>query len=229
MSRVICALLVLLVAARGAAGQSFTQRGFAEARTYLYPQEAPNDDTQAVLDVLAREEAFFKPTTWIQFAGGLDLRANTHDQVEDAWRLDFSDRTVQRPRLSVRRLSATLTRGRFTLDAGKQFIRWGKTDIVTPTDRFAPRDFLNVFDNEFLAVTGVRGTIQAGSDTFEAVWVPRLTPSRVPLLNQRWTVLPPEAVGTPIVDVGAPLPDGSQTGLRWSHVGAGFEVVNPID
>jgi hypothetical protein len=221
---VIFALLAVFVAAGGAAGQSFTQRGFVEGRTDLYPQDASNDDTQVVLDVLAREEAFFKPTTWIQFAGGLDLRANTHDQVEDSWQLDFSDRTVQRPRLSVRRLSATLTRGRFTLDAGKQFIRWGKTDIVTPTDRFAPRDFLNVFDNDFLAVTGVRGTVQAGSETFEAVWVPRLTPSRVPLLNQRWTVLPPEAAGVPIVDVGAPLPEGSQTGLRWSHVGAGFEV-----
>jgi hypothetical protein len=217
-------MLVLFVSGGVPSAQSVTQRGFVEGRTSLYPQEAPNDDTQAVLDVLAREEAFFKPTTWIQFAGGLDLRANTHDQVRDSWQLDFSDRTVQRPRLSVRRLSATLTRGTLTLDAGKQFIRWGKTDIVTPTDRFAPRDFLNVFDNEFLAVTGVRGTVQAGQETFEAVWVPRLTPSRVPLLNQRWTVLPPAAVGIPIVDVGAPLPEGSQTGLRWSHLGAGFEV-----
>jgi hypothetical protein len=223
--RTVCfALVVSLVCSRDAGAQSFTQRGFVDGRTYLYPQEAPNDDTQAILDVLAREEAFFKPAPWIQFSGGLDLRANTHDQVEDSWRLDFSDRTVQRPRLSVRRLSATFTRGKFTVDAGKQFIRWGKTDIVTPTDRFAPRDFLNVFDNEFLAVTGVRGTVQAGSDTFEVVWVPRLTPSRVPLPDQRWTVLPPAAVGVPIVDVGAPLPEGSQTGLRWSHVGAGFEV-----
>jgi hypothetical protein len=223
--RTVCfALAILLVCSREAAGQSFTQRGFVDGRTYLYPQEAPNDDTQAVLDVLAREEAFFKPAPWIQFAGGLDLRANSHDQVEDSWRLDFTDRTVQRPRLSVRRLSAIFTRGKLTLDAGKQFIRWGKTDIVTPTDRFAPRDFLNVFDNELLAVTGGRGTVQAGSDTFDVVWVPRLTPSRVPLLNQRWTVLPPAAVGVTIVDVGAPLPEGSQTGLRWSHVGAGFEV-----
>src|SRR5262249_16877961 len=68
------------------------------------------------------------------------------------------------------------------------------------------------------------GTVQAGSETFDAVWVPRLTPSRVPLLDQRWTALPPAAVGVPIVDVGAPLPEGSQTGLRWSHVAAGFEV-----
>ena len=30
------------------------------------------------------------------------------------------------------------------MEAGKQLIRWGKTDILNPTDRFAPRDFLTV-------------------------------------------------------------------------------------
>ena len=134
--------------------QTVTQRGFVEGRAFLFPQEAVNDPTQAVGDFLAREEVFVKPAPWLRFAGGLDVRADTHDQVADDWRLDFSDRGERRPRLSVRRLTATLTRGRFTLDVGKQFIRWGKADIINPTDRFAPRDFLNVVDNEFLAVTG---------------------------------------------------------------------------
>src|SRR4029079_15163506 len=129
---------------------------------------------------------FFKPAPWLQFAGGLDVRANSHDQVEDSWRVDFTDRTVLRPRVAIRRLSATLSHGPLTVDAGKQFIRWGKTDIVTPTDRFATRDFLNVGDNDFLAVTGVRGVAQLGAYAYVAVWVPYLTPSRVPLLNQRW-------------------------------------------
>src|SRR5262249_13372288 len=96
----LCVVAVAgLVSPPAAVAQSLTQRGFVEGRTYLYPQEAPNDDRQVVFDGLAREEAFFKPATWIQFAGGVDLRVNSHDQVEDSWRLDFSDRTVQRPRL----------------------------------------------------------------------------------------------------------------------------------
>jgi hypothetical protein len=202
--------------------QTITQRGFLDAGVYLFPQEAPNDPTQVMGDFLAREEVFVKPAPWVQFAGGLDLRANTHDQVEDSWRLDVSDRGVQRPRLSLRRLTATLTHGAFTLDVGKQFIRWGKADIINPTDRFAPRDFLNVVDNEFIAVTGVRGVAQHGADTFEAVWVPRFTPSRVPLLDQRWTAVP-EAGSAALVDAGAVFPEGSQTGLRWGHQGAGFE------
>jgi D-serine dehydratase len=48
---------------------------------------------------------------------------------------------------------------------GKQFVRWGKADIVTPTDHFAPRDFLGVIDNEFLPVTGVRGVVRFGART----------------------------------------------------------------
>jgi hypothetical protein len=222
MTRAAAVCALVLWTARASA-QSVTQRGFLEGTAFVYPQAAPNDDVRFVSEVLAREEVFFKPAPWIQFAGGLDFRASSHDHVEDSWRLDFSDRTLKRPRLSIRRLAATVTRGRFTLDMGKQVIRWGKTDIVTPTDRFAPRDFLNVVDNELLAVTGARGVIQADQETFEVVWLPRFTPSRVPLVDQRWAPLPPLARGIPIVDANAPLPDGSQTGLRWGHVGSAIE------
>ena len=203
--------------------QILTQRGFVEAVAFGFPQEAPNDRTRLVGGFLAREEAFFKPAPWIQFAGGVDLRADSHAQVEDRWRVDIADRGAERPRLSVRRASAAIARGPLTVDAGKQFIRWGKTDIITPTDRFAPRDFLNVVDNELLAVTGVRAVAQLRSETFEAVWVPRFTPSRVPLLNQRWAVVPADVAMLPIVQIPATLPGGSESGVRWSHVGAGFE------
>jgi hypothetical protein len=189
----------------------------------FFPQEAPNDPTRGVGDLLAREEVFLKPATWLQFGAGLDLRANSHDQVEDSWRVDVSDRGTLRPRIAIRRLSATFTRGPLTVDAGKQFIRWGKTDILNPTDRFAPRDFLTVVDTEFLGVTGVRGVVQVRDETFEAVWLPRFTPSRVPLIDQRWTVVPPGAADVPLVDGGARFPDGSQAGVRWGHVGGGLE------
>ena len=44
-------------------------------------------------------------------------------------------------------------------------------------DRFAPRDFLNVIDTDFLPVLGARPSLQIRSETFEAVWTPRMTPS----------------------------------------------------
>ena len=148
--------------------RSSLNAGSPKCAPSCFAQKAPNDSTQAVGDVLLREELFAKPLPWLQFAVGADLRLNSHDQVEDEWRVDVSDRGVRRPRLSLRRATATIAYRKLTLDVGKQFIRWGKTDILNPTDRFAPRDYLNVVDTEFLPVTGVRASVQAtDQDSFE--------------------------------------------------------------
>ncbi|MEO7272191.1 MAG: hypothetical protein ABIX28_02925 [Vicinamibacterales bacterium] len=220
--RLIC-LLLLVASAPLVQAQEASQRGFVEGAIAAFPQAAVTDRVQAVGDARFRDELFVTPATWLRVAGGFDLRADSHDRVDTSWTPDFRDRGAQRPRLSVRRLNATVTRGPLTVDAGKQFIRWGKADIVNPTDRFAPRDFLDVVDSEFLAVTGVHATVQAGSHTFEGVWTPRFTPSRSPLLDQRWAVVPPAATGIPIVEVAPQLPDRRQVGARWGHVGEGFE------
>jgi len=45
----------------------------------------------------------------------------------------------------------------------------------------------------------------------------------MPLASERWTVIPPQAEGVPIVNQPAALPRGTQTGARWSHVGEHFE------
>jgi hypothetical protein len=58
----------------------------------------------------------------------------------------------------------------------------------------------------------------------EAVWVGRPTPSRLPLVTQRWAALPPEAAGVTIVDAGSALPDRWQAGVRWRHVGDRLEL-----
>jgi len=222
--KLLCSLAVAAACASSVSAQTFSGRGFVEGRGFFYPQDAPDDGKDVVGEALIRSEGFFKPAPWVQFAAGLDIRGATDRSVEDDWTLDFSDRTLARPRLSVRRLSATFTRRGLTLDVGKQFIRWGKTDVVTPTDRFAPRDFTYVFENEFLAVTGVRATIAAGSEAFEAVWVPTFTPSRIPLANQRWSVVPAATPSATVVQAGRVFPDGSQFGLRWSHTGTRFET-----
>jgi hypothetical protein len=143
--------------------------------------------------------------------------------VEDDKRLDFDDRTLRRPAASIRRLSASVTAGHFTLDVGKQFIRWGRADILNPTDRFAPRDYLNVIDSGFLPVLAVRPSIQMGQETLEGVWVPQLTPSRLPLPDQRWSILPPVAAGISLEGSAGGIPERSQYGVRWNHAGSRLE------
>ena len=213
--RILIALTPLLLSA-----QSFTQRGFLDLRTVIYPETAPGDSGRAIAESLLRYEASYRFTPALRLAGALDARADTHLQTERDPRLDWQDRTLRRPALSIRRLSVVYGRGGVTAELGKQFIRWGKADILNPTDRFAPRDFLGVVDNDFLAVTAVRVTIERSGNTLDAVFTPRLTPSRTPLLNQRWTLLP-EGVRLP--DIGSRYPGAGQFGVRWNRVGRGFE------
>jgi hypothetical protein len=220
----IIALCVCVLAAAEAGAQTVSQRGFVEGRVFGFPQTAPNDPKHVIGDVLVREEVFLKPVEWLQLAAGLDLRANSHEQVEDQWRLDYDDRGSRRPRAAIRRATATFTARHLSLDIGKQFIRWARADVLNPTDRFAPRDYLNVIDAEFLPVTGARATLQLGTETVDAVVVPRLTPSRMPLLDQRWTVVPPGFENVRLEDAGSDIPRGTQTGVRWSHAGDRFEM-----
>lgn len=219
-----CLTLLLLDSAAVATAQSLTQRGFVDAGAVLFPRQAANDRTRVVGDLLVREEVAARPVPWLQLAGGVDVRANSHGQVDQSWRVDLDDRSALRPSIAVRRLAATLRRGPLTVDAGKQFIRWGKADIVTPTDHLAPRDFVNVINNEFLGVWGVRAQVQAGSQSFDAVWVPRLTPSRMPLVDQRWTVVPASAAGFDLEVARYDLPTRDQFGARWGRTGSGYEV-----
>jgi hypothetical protein len=213
---------ILLAWVAPASAQRISSRGFIEGRLFVFPQASALDRQHFIVDLLVREELSARPTDWLRLQGGLDFRANNGDQVGASWEPDIRDRDIKRPILSIRRLDATVARGRLTVDAGKQFIRWGKTEIVTPTDRFAPRDYLNVFDTEYLAVPGVRAVGQLGAHSVEGVWVPVFTPSRVPLPGKRWTVLPP---GAPAVEeLGRAIPEGQQAGLRWGYVGSGYEL-----
>jgi len=206
-----------------ASAQDFTQRGFLQSAATVYPQTAPNDSGHVIGDSLLRYEASYKLRPWLRFAGSLDARFDTHQQVERALHLDWQDRSLRRPAFSAREFNATVSKARFTAELGKQFIRWGKADILNPTDRFAPKDYLSVTDPDFLAVTAARLTYSPGSDSIELVWQPRFTPSRTPLLNQRWTVLPPGLAGVPLHDLGSIFPGRSAFGTRWNHLGSGYE------
>ena len=216
-------LSLLIVVGTGAQAQSFSGRGFFETRNYAYPQTAQGDSGRVVSEELLRLEGVWKPRKGIQFNGSFDARFDSHRQFERAARLDWADRGTLRPALSVRRLSVILNKSGLTFEGGRQFIRWGKADILNPTDRFAPKDFLNVLNADFLGVTAVRATYERGSNTFDAIYQPLFTPSRGPLLNQRWVVLAPELAGISIADLGARYPGRGNVGARWNHLGKGYE------
>ena len=205
------------------AQSTFTQRGFFETRTTLYPQAAVNDSGRVVSEGLLRWEPAWQPSSNWVFAASLDARTDTHRQVEREPRFDWQDRRLLRPAFSLRRASVAYHRGGLHVELGKQFIRWGKADILNPVDRFAPRDFLSVVDNDFLAVLGARVTYERGNNTIDFVTTPRFTPSRVPLLNQRWAALPEEAAQLRFLDMGSRLPGRSQFGVRFNRNAGPYE------
>ena len=223
LMRGFAAITLCLLNHQLAHGQTVTHRGFIEGEATGFFEEAINDPERRVGDVLAREEVFFRAGRWFELGTGVDFRANSHSQVEDDWRFDVDDRATLRPRLALRRLSATFVAGGFTLDVGKQFIRWGRADVINPTDRFAPRDYLNVHDAEVLPVIAVRPAIQLGEETIEAIATLQPTPSRLPLFDQRWAPLPGAARTLTSIDLGTRLPDDPQYGVRWRHTGTRLE------
>ncbi len=216
-------IILLLVPVAASAQAPFTQRGYFETRNFFYPREAPGDSGRVVSEELLRWESQWKAKPSLRLNLSLDGRFDSHRQFERALRLDWFDRGLQRPAASVRRLSAAYNRGGLTLEAGRQFIRWGKADLLNPTDRFAPKDFLNVLNTEFLGVWAARAAYERGADTFDLVWQPYFTPSRSPLIGQRWATLPPELQGVPVQDLGFRFPGRGQWGARYSRVSNGYE------
>jgi hypothetical protein len=211
----------LVLASLGVFGQVFDQRGFFEVDVVGYPFTTPNDSGQVVGVGTFRWDASYKPLSWLTFSGGLEVQADTHR--ETSYRFNLDDRNLLRPVFSIRSLETTIHKGIVTADLGKQFIHWGKTDIINPTDRFAPRDYLNVFDNEPLGVWGAHVNLDFHGTSVDTVWTPRFTPSRMPLIDQRWTPLPP---GAPPQVQNEPtvFPGGGQYGARINHIGHGYEV-----
>jgi hypothetical protein len=148
--------IVLALFCLSAAAQNFTQRGFIESDLSLYPKPRP---TTAATPSTTIFFAMKRPTSrwaWLRLAGAFDARFDTHEQTDRSPDLDWQDRTLRRPALALREFNATITKGKLTAELGKQFIRWGKADILNPTDRFAPKDFLTVTDPDFLAVMAAR-------------------------------------------------------------------------
>jgi hypothetical protein len=211
-------LLILLLASGSLPAQEYTQRGFVETTGIFYPEKAPNDPAQTIGESSFRYEGFFKPSAKWQINGAMDLRTDTHHAVERGVHLSWWDREQQRPLAEVRRLSGVYHNGGLSVEVGKQFVRWGKADLLNPTDRFAPRDYLTVVDNDFLGITAARVLYEKGSETIDVVWSPRLTPSRIPLPDQRWTVPSPIVSSIPVQEV-TQYPGGSEAGIRWSHTG----------
>ena len=76
------------------------------------------------------------------------------------------------------------------LRIGKQQIIWGKADGVFITDIVSPKDLseflLRDFDEIRMGITSLKADYYIGDNTFEFVWVPVFTPTKMPGKNSIW-------------------------------------------
>ncbi len=219
----IAGVAALVLCARNSEAQRLQQRGYAELSFTGFPNTAPGDSGRAIGESVLHYHAALRIKPFLVLQGVVVARSDTHRQVEREAHVSYWDRSIRRPALDVQQLSGRYFRGPLTLELGKQMIRWGKTDILNPTDRFAPRDYLVLTESEYLGITAARLTIGRGGKSLDIVCAPRFTPSRIPLLDQRWTVRPAALSGIPLEAAGASYPGGAQLGARWSQTAAAFE------
>ncbi len=98
---------------------------------------------------------------------------------------------------------------------GQQFIFWGKTDWINPTDNINPWDYINIsaeVEDYRLPVTAAKMNFYIGPVTLQSVWVPRFQANRIPLK------LPGTMGGLPVRSKQTQLPENklsnSEFGLK---------------
>jgi hypothetical protein len=227
------ASLVLLVSLRPGVAQSGREYGgFFETSFQGYARTPRPADAHAV--GAGRFEIWSRGTlgTRVSWRGALDLRLDTHGDVNRHRWFDLSERGLLQPAGTVRELYTDLKLGKLDLRIGKQQIRWGRADGFNPTDNLVPYDYLNTFSDERIAVPAAKADYYYRGARFEAVWLPLFTPSRLPRLGQRWFPVLPPTTASP--DPTAPpltldyadgatvfparTPGNGQWALRWNQL-----------
>jgi len=91
----------------------------------------------------------------------------------------------------------------FDLRIGKQQIVWGKADGAFITDIVSPLNLteflLPDFDEIRRGVNAVKFDYYLGNNTFEIIWIPNFTPTKIPAVGSIWYIQP-EFLITPTFD-----------------------------
>ena len=137
-----------------------TRRAISNYGHSEFPDVTANDSAHFIGEALIRYDVEYGLAPGLRLKGGTETRSDTHRQTEREFQLNWNDRGLKRPNFSIRQFSVSYNKGPLTLEAGKQAIRWGRTAILNPTDRFAPRDYLSVVDTDILGVSAARSKIE---------------------------------------------------------------------
>ena len=232
----ICGLLFsLFLCGSALAQQPFEFGGFLEESGQFFARKPNPSDAYATGAAHFQLWSRAKLNSRISWRGQVDFRIDTHRNVDRNRWADFSDRGLRQPAGELSEFYLDMKLGRVDLRAGKQEIRWGRADGFNPADNIIPYDYLDTFADQRSAVPALKADAYVGKARFEAAWVPFYTPTRLPLLGERWFPglpattqaaivpgQPPSTVDLSYRDVGGPLPArtfaNGQWGVRWNQL-----------
>jgi hypothetical protein len=167
--------------------------------------------------------------------GSFDLQLDTHRDVDRNRWFDLSERGFTRPAGALSEFYFDAKLGHLDLRIGKQRIRWGRADGFNPTDNVIPYDYLDLFSETRLPSAAIKADLYLAQSSFEFIWTPFYTPTRLPLIGQRWFPRIPDdmpdnssnPVPVAYQDTGGALPSrtigNSQWGVRYNQILPGAE------
>jgi len=207
--------------------------GFVEQVAQAYARRPNPSDSHAIS--AGRLQLWTRATLGprLSWRGSLDFGLDTHRNVDRRRWTDLSQQGLLQPAGSVTEFYVDAKLGKADLRLGKQEIRWGRADGFNPTDNLVPYNYLDTFSDQRIAVPALKADIYVKQARFEAAWIPFYTPTRLPLLNQRWFPRLPARTFIPVdgerVEAGLFYRDGrlalpprtfgnGQWGARWNQL-----------
>ncbi|MHC4268854.1 MAG: hypothetical protein ACYSTS_10335 [Planctomycetota bacterium] len=189
--------------------------GYVELRNFTYFR---NDDSD---DKINRVEGVFK-LEYEKYIGNLGkifvspLIWFDNDNYSSSYIDELEDKNIRRLSFNLEEYYAEFNFSSFDLKVGKQIFSWGKADGFNPTDNLNPRNYIDLFvEEEKIGVSAVNLLYYWKDFTFDLVFIPTFTPTRLPLINSRYSFLDPDA--STVVN-GRELPSdklsNSQIGIR---------------
>jgi hypothetical protein len=207
--------------------------GFVRETAQIFARKPNSSDTY--VNGTGQFQFWYRATIQERFSfrGAVDFQLDTHGDVDrDRW-FDLSQRGLRRPAGALSELYLDAKLGHVDLRVGKQQIRWGRADGLNPTDNLIPYDYLDTFSDVRLAVPALKTDVYLGQANFGFVWIPFYTPTRLPLIGQRWFPYLPSQVLVPVnqnlvpvnlryQDTQGPMPAGTlgngQWGIRYNQI-----------
>ncbi len=198
--------------------------GYVEYRNFTYFRNDASDDK------INRAEGIIK-LEYEKYIGNLGKFFVSpkftfdNDNYSSSYIDELEEKSIRRISFNLEEYYVELNYSSFDLKIGKQIFAWGKADGFNPTDNLNPRDYIDLFvEEEKIGVPAINLLYYWNDFTFDMVFIPTYTPTRLPLLNSRHSFVDPDNL--PVIN-GRDLPSNKlsnfQSGIQISrHISGGI-------